>query len=169
MHSAMAALLRHRDETRIVHYEGGGSATGATDLICPMYARRAQIEQLAAVHKDRPVVLCEYAHAMGNSTGNMDDYWALFESHPRCQGGFIWDWVDQGLLITERLPAFRGVEVRSGAALEACRVGRCQASRRGRTTAAERARPFHSRTRFDTLVIDAFLFWSRVTTGAPCR
>jgi beta-galactosidase len=67
-----------------------------------MYPRRAQIERLAAAHPDRPVVLCEYAHSMGNSTGNIGDYWALFQSHPRCQGGFIWDWVDQALLVTER-------------------------------------------------------------------
>ena len=65
----MAAYFRHRDTTRIVHYEGGGSATVATDLICPMYARRSQIEKLAEQHSERPVVLCEYAHAMGNSSG----------------------------------------------------------------------------------------------------
>ena len=111
VHAAMAAYFRHRDSTRVVHYEGGGSATPSTDLICPMYARRPQIEALAKQHKDRPIVLCEYAHAMGNSSGNMNDYWELFESEPRCQGGFIWDWVDQGLLITERLPAYNGVEV----------------------------------------------------------
>jgi beta-galactosidase len=107
----MAAFFRHRDTSRVVHYEGGGSATPSTDLICPMYARRVQIEALASNHADRPIVLCEYAHAMGNSTGNIGDYWDLFEHNPRCQGGFIWDWVDQGLLITERLPAYRGVEV----------------------------------------------------------
>ena len=110
-HAALAAYFHHTDSTRVVHYEGGGSATPSTDLICPMYARRAQIEQLATEHSDRPVVLCEYAHAMGNSSGNMNDYWDLFESNPRCQGGFIWDWVDQGLLITERLPAYDGVQV----------------------------------------------------------
>lgn len=108
----MAAFFRHRDATRVTHYEGGGSATPATDLICPMYPRRAQIEAMAAEHADRPVVLCEYAHAMGNSSGNFFDYWDLFESNPRCQGGFIWDWVDQGLLLTEGYPAFQGVQVR---------------------------------------------------------
>jgi beta-galactosidase len=108
----MAAFLRHRDTSRVTHYEGGGSATWATDLICPMYPRRLQIETLASLHADRPIVLCEYAHAMGNSTGNIGDYWQLFESNPRCQGGFIWDWVDQGLLITKGMPAFQGVQAR---------------------------------------------------------
>jgi beta-galactosidase/beta-glucuronidase len=124
VHAAMAAYFRHRDPTRFVHYEGGGSATPSTDLICPMYARRTQIEaglaaeaaghQIYPHHSNgRPVVLCEYAHAMGNSSGNMADYWDLFEGHPRCQGGFIWDWVDQGLLITEQYPAYQGVQARS--------------------------------------------------------
>ena len=47
--------------------------------------------------ESRPVILCEYAHAMGNSLGNFKDYWDAFRTQPRLQGGFIWDWVDQGL------------------------------------------------------------------------
>src|SRR5690625_3284061 len=49
---------------------------------------------------DRPLILCEYAHAMGNSVGNLGDYWDVIEQYPVLQGGFIWDWVDQGILTT---------------------------------------------------------------------
>ena len=49
---------------------------------------------------DRPMIMCEYAHAMGNSTGNLQDYWDVIEKYPKLQGGFIWDWVDQGFLKT---------------------------------------------------------------------
>ncbi|GBF99412.1 beta-D-galactosidase [Raphidocelis subcapitata] len=100
-HDAMAAWLRRRDPTRPVHYEGGGSRTPATDVICPMYARLAQMAALApsvdAAGDPRPVVLCEYSHSMGNSTGNLREYWEAFDSWPRLHGGFIWDWADQAL------------------------------------------------------------------------
>ena len=90
---------------------GGGSNTPATDVICPMYARtHADLDQgedlgpkpsllnwLRVAGEQRPVILCEYAHAMGNSLSNFADYWQVFREHPRLQGGFIWDWVDQGL------------------------------------------------------------------------
>lgn len=92
VHAAMSAFIRHRDTTRVMHYEGGGSSTPATDLICPMYARKQQIESMAKQHLDRPIVLCEYAHAMGNSGGGLAEYWKLFQSNERCQGGFVWDW-----------------------------------------------------------------------------
>lgn len=94
VHDSMAAYMRHRDRSRVIHYEGGGSSTPATDLLCPMYARLAQIETFAEKNPGRPVVLCEYAHAMGNSGGGLAEYWHLFNSNPRCQGGFIWDWCD---------------------------------------------------------------------------
>jgi beta-galactosidase/beta-glucuronidase len=64
-------------------FKGGGSYTAATDVICPMYARVPQLQQLAAAAAaqgdPRPVMLCEYAHSMGNSTGNLDAYWRCFE------------------------------------------------------------------------------------------
>jgi beta-galactosidase len=99
-HGAMAGYFRARDASRLVHYEGGGSRTASTDVICPMYARPHQVTALAAAPDPagRPVVLCEYAHSMGNSTGNVDKYWAAFQAHPAAQGGFVWDWVDQALL-----------------------------------------------------------------------
>ncbi|CAI5519459.1 unnamed protein product [Closterium sp. Naga37s-1] len=97
-HDALAAWLRHRDLSRPIHYEGGGSRTTATDIVCPMYMRVPDIKAIAADPKEtRPLILCEYAHAMGNSSGNLDAYWDAIESTHGLQGGFIWDWVDQGL------------------------------------------------------------------------
>ncbi|GJP68814.1 hypothetical protein CLOP_g25468 [Closterium sp. NIES-67] len=97
-HDTMAAWLRHRDPSRPIHYEGGGSRTLATDLVCPMYMRVNDILAIAAdPNETRPLILCEYAHAMGNSSGNLDAYWDAIESTHGLQGGFIWDWVDQGL------------------------------------------------------------------------
>ncbi|WIA37008.1 hypothetical protein OEZ86_013994 [Tetradesmus obliquus] len=115
-HDAMAAWLRRTDPSRPVHYEGGGSRTPATDVICPMYARVQQLQALAAEAASsgdpRPVMLCEYAHSMGNSTGNLDAYWACFEGSPgaRIIGGFIWDWADQALLKREALPDGKQIE-----------------------------------------------------------
>ncbi len=62
-----------------------------------MYARIPDIVEYAENHDDRPLILCEYAHAMGNSIGNLADYWDAIYAHEQLQGGFIWDWVDQGL------------------------------------------------------------------------
>lgn len=108
-HEAMYRWTKAVDPTRPVQYEGGGADTSVTDIICPMYARVAQDQNFPGVPKwaiekwiglpgeTRPLILCEYAHAMGNSLGSFEDYWTLFRRHPRLQGGFIWDWVDQGI------------------------------------------------------------------------
>ncbi|MGK4474889.1 beta-galactosidase [Aeromonas molluscorum] len=108
-HDAMYAWVKGTDPSRPVQYEGGGANTPATDIICPMYARTHQDQPFPAVPKwalakwiglpgeQRPLILCEYAHAMGNSLGGFADYWQAFRDHPRLQGGFVWDWVDQGL------------------------------------------------------------------------
>ncbi|MEH0153523.1 glycoside hydrolase family 2 TIM barrel-domain containing protein [Limibacter armeniacum] len=69
-----------------------------TDIYFPMYESPAQIEAYAKKYTDRPLILCEYAHSMGNSSGHLKEYWNLIEQYPNLQGGFIWDWVDQGLL-----------------------------------------------------------------------
>ena len=69
-----------------------------TDIFSPMYANRWRLENYALNHTSyRPLILCEYAHAMGNSVGNLQDYWNVIEKYPLLQGGFIWDWVDQGI------------------------------------------------------------------------
>jgi len=101
-HAAMAALVRQLDNTRILHYEGDpGMDPIFTDILCPMYHRVEQIKQSISKPKEtRPLILCEYSHAMGNSNGNVHKYWEAFNSYPRLQGGFIWDWVDQGLTKT---------------------------------------------------------------------
>jgi len=111
VHDAMYQWTKATDPSRPVQYEGGGADTAATDIICPMYARTEEdlshsdldcmrwslSSWLAKKDENRPVILCEYAHAMGNSLGNYSDYWEAFRQHPRLQGGFVWDWVDQGL------------------------------------------------------------------------
>ncbi len=93
---ATSAWIHDRDPTRPVQYEQAG-ARPHTDIVAPMYARIDQIAHHAETHDDRPLILCEYAHAMGNSVGNLREYWETIEAYPRLQGGFIWDWVDQGL------------------------------------------------------------------------
>lgn len=118
---AAAAWIRATDPSRPVMYEGavqlpwdalqGGAlakALGAgrgfdapsTDIVCPMYPTLAALELFATTYAgSKPLIMCEYSHAMGNSNGSLADYWALIDAHPVLQGGFIWDWVDQGLLL----------------------------------------------------------------------
>ncbi|HZL76538.1 MAG TPA: glycoside hydrolase family 2 TIM barrel-domain containing protein, partial [Bacteroidales bacterium] len=95
-----------RDATRPVQYERAEQSTNTTerhtDIYCPMYPGFEQLEAYAKDEKsDRPLIMCEYAHAMGNSTGNLQDYWNIIEKYPKLQGGLIWDWVDQGILRTD--------------------------------------------------------------------
>ncbi|TVU36820.1 hypothetical protein EJB05_18769 [Eragrostis curvula] len=98
-HGAMSGWIRERDPTRLIHYEGGGSRTCSTDIVCPMYMRIWDIVKIANdPSENRPLILCEYSHAMGNSNGNIDAYWMAIDNTFGLQGGFIWDWVDQGLL-----------------------------------------------------------------------
>ena len=84
------------DPTRPVQYEGGGY-DAKSDIYCPMYARVWALRRHVNQRDARPMILCEYAHAMGNSEGNLQDYWDVIEKYPSLQGGHIWDWVDQGL------------------------------------------------------------------------
>lgn len=72
----------------------------ATDIATPMYSTIRQLVQYAESDPDRPLILCEYSHAMGNSLGNFKDYWDTIRKYDVLQGGFIWDWVDQGLVKT---------------------------------------------------------------------
>lgn len=104
-HDAMAAWIRHRDPSRPLHYEGAiqfdwTKGHAATDLICPMYPEIDQIVAWATDPKNqdqRPLILCEFSHAMGNSNGSLGDYFVAFEKHHGLQGGFIWEWIDHGL------------------------------------------------------------------------
>ena len=92
-----SAFIHGFDHTRPVQYEQAGQKA-YTDIVCPMYSRIPDLIKYATSHKDRPYILCEYAHAMGNSSGNLQDYWDVIEKYDMLQGGCIWDWVDQGLL-----------------------------------------------------------------------
>lgn len=89
--------LKSVDKTRPVQYERAGHEYN-TDIFCPMYARISNMRDYANNNPTKPLIQCEYAHAMGNSVGNLQDYWNLIEEYDVLQGGFIWDWVDQGLL-----------------------------------------------------------------------
>ena len=105
IHHACASLARSLDPTRLLHYEGAVFHAGwneggrdVTDVVCPMYAGPEAIERyLESGRGDRPVVMCEYSHAMGNSNGGLAEYWRLIDRYPRFQGGFVWEWKDHGL------------------------------------------------------------------------
>ena len=92
-------ILKEQDTTRLVQFEQSALEPN-TDIIAPMYSRIQDLEKYASQFSDRPYIMCEYAHAMGNSVGNLKDYWDVIREHPMLQGGFIWDWVDQGLVKT---------------------------------------------------------------------
>lgn len=124
VHDAAAAWIRRLDRTRFVQYEGvfnprfgaRGSSEArrqapdpserlVTDTVCPMYSSVEEISEWAEWAErteldDRPLILCEYSHAMGNSNGGLDAYWDAFRRLPALGGGFVWDWRDQGLSVT---------------------------------------------------------------------
>ncbi|HEY9175553.1 MAG TPA: glycoside hydrolase family 2 TIM barrel-domain containing protein [Verrucomicrobiae bacterium] len=93
---ATSAWIKQRDPSRPVHYERA-ERRPHTDIVCPMYPSPRELERYSSQPQTRPFIMCEYAHAMGNSSGNMWLYWELIYNRPHLQGGFIWDWVDQAL------------------------------------------------------------------------
>lgn len=119
-HAGAAGWVRHYDPSRPVHYERAvprdwyyaklgddfidtsNKNDHLTDFISPMYSPVEKIIEWAEKTADRrPMILCEYSHAMGNSNGNLQEYFEAFESYYGLQGGFIWDWVDQGITKTD--------------------------------------------------------------------
>ena len=84
------------DKTRPVQYEQAHQ-NGKTDIFCPMYFDYDDCEKYAQGDNPRPLIQCEYAHAMGNSMGGFKEYWEIIRKYPKYQGGYIWDFVDQGL------------------------------------------------------------------------
>jgi len=90
--------LKKRDTTRPVQYEQAYLKWRNSDIYAPMYPNIHKVEKYAQSNPDKPLIMCEYAHAMGNSTGAFADWWDLIEKYDALQGGFIWDWVDQGLV-----------------------------------------------------------------------
>jgi beta-galactosidase len=92
----MYTWIKNRDASRPVQSEQAGRDWN-TDIVCPMYPPMDYMKRYAAdLSQKRPFIMCEYAHAMGNSTGNFQEYFDVIKSSPQMQGGFIWDWVDQG-------------------------------------------------------------------------
>lgn len=87
--------LKAEDNSRPVQYERAQKGYG-TDIYCPMYLSYEKSEEYAA-NGDKPFIQCEYAHAMGNSMGSLEEYWRLIRKYPGYQGGFIWDFADQAL------------------------------------------------------------------------
>jgi len=86
--------MKERDPSRPVQYQPAWY-DAHTDIVCPMYKNTDFIANYASEEQERPLILCEYAHAMGNSVGNLQDYWDTIDNFKHLQGGFIWDWVDQ--------------------------------------------------------------------------
>lgn len=110
-HNAQIHAMRALDPTRTIHHEGelkeywtqsgnilSGGMKELNNYFNPMYSSLEVLKEYgSAPESDRPGILCEYSHAMGNSCGSLNHYWELFYSLPALQGGFIWDWIDQGL------------------------------------------------------------------------
>jgi beta-galactosidase len=91
--------LKDHDTSRLVQYEPAGEEH-YTDVFAPMYPSIERLVAYAESNPTRPAIMIEYAHAMGNSVGNLNDYWQAIEKYDVLQGGFIWDWVDQALEYT---------------------------------------------------------------------
>jgi len=104
-HDVMAEWINEYDPSRLIHYEGKEPGYGPLpnhfDIIANMYPSVDLMIKLHDENPERPVILCEYSHAMGNSNGNIFKYWDAIYKYPRIQGAFVWDWVDQGLLRTD--------------------------------------------------------------------
>lgn len=93
--------IRSQDAQRPIQYERAVyEPSGKTDIVCPMYWSQAACERYArstSAENSRPLIQCEYSHAMGNSCGGFKEYWELVRKYPKFQGGFIWDFVDQAI------------------------------------------------------------------------
>ena len=88
--------VKATDKTRPCQFEQAGQ-NGKTDIFCPMYYDYRGCERYSQGENPRPLIQCEYAHAMGNSMGGFKEYWDLVRKYPKYQGGYIWDFVDQGM------------------------------------------------------------------------
>ncbi|MCG8410776.1 MAG: DUF4981 domain-containing protein [Bacteroidales bacterium] len=86
--------IKSKDKSRPIQYQPAWY-NSHTDIVCPMYRNIDFLKKYVTEKHNKPLILCEYAHAMGNSVGNLQDYWDVIERYPMLQGGFIWDWIDQ--------------------------------------------------------------------------
>lgn len=101
----MSQLFRKLDDTRIIHYEGiyyDRRFNDSSDVESRMYPPASEVEEWVKTDTSKPYILCEYAHSMGNSLGAIHKYTDLLEKYPTFQGGFIWDYIDQGILAKDR-------------------------------------------------------------------
>ena len=114
-----------RDPSRPVHYEGDWDS-GYVDVYSRMYATHAEVDAIGRLRgtghhrpaldehrRSLPFVECEYAHAMGNGPGGLLEYQQLFEKYPRCQGGFVWEWIDHGIRQRRRTARVRATAATS--------------------------------------------------------
>lgn len=100
---AMSRFFKEHDDTRLVHYEGvfwNREFNEISDMESRMYAKPAEVETYLQNDPEKPFILCEYMHAMGNSLGGMKKYTGLADRYPMYQGGFIWDYIDQAVAVT---------------------------------------------------------------------
>ncbi|MEM6698520.1 MAG: glycoside hydrolase family 2 TIM barrel-domain containing protein, partial [Bacteroidota bacterium] len=117
-HAAMAGWIKHYNPERMLHYEGANGGGGKlspqtqntppdpwdfTDMISRMYPTPAEFSEMDKSQVGKKVVIsCEYTHAMGNSNGGLKEIWDIIHNNPRIAGAYIWDWMDQGILIKEK-------------------------------------------------------------------
>lgn len=95
-HDAMAAWVREADPTRPIHYERAYDAQ-VVDIVSSMYPSVETVNEEGRKDDSRPYLMCEFGHAMGNSVGNLQEYWDAIYTYPRLLGGLIWEWADQGI------------------------------------------------------------------------
>lgn len=107
VHAAMKAWTKAADPSRFVQYEGShryaiiDEDSATTDVVCPMYPTIDAIVDWSNRGTDRrPLILCEFSHAMGNSNGSLADYWDAMRTYEGLQGGFIWEWIDHGIVVS---------------------------------------------------------------------
>lgn len=99
--AAMYGWIKEYDQTRFVQYESGFPGANITDILCPMYPWMDWVQDVMADSSDlRPLIMCEYAYAKSNSNGNFKDFWDNINKYPRFQGGFIWDFRDKAIAVT---------------------------------------------------------------------
>lgn len=94
--------IKQVDPSRPISFEQAGEERN-TDIVSPMYPSVERMKAYASKPQTRPYIMCEYAHAMGNSTGNFKEYFDIIHTSKHMQGGFIWDWVDQGILTKDEV------------------------------------------------------------------
>ena len=100
----MSEYFRRTDPSRLVHYEGifwDREYPATSDMESQMYTPVADIKKFLAEHPEKPFIMCEYSHAMGNSCGGITDYTEYAYEEPLYQGGFIWEYMDHGIAVTD--------------------------------------------------------------------